>query len=134
MSETPQKQPRLLIVDDSSTMRRIIRFSLAKVGFDQVTEASGGIEAIKIILSAPDPQTPLFDCILTDWNMPDLDGLNMLKRIRENPAYAKVPFIMITTEQSQEDVIFAMKNGFNAYIVKPFLPETLKSKIQGLLK
>lgn len=125
---------RILVIDDSSTMRRILRFTLAKIGFNQVTEASGGLEALKLITAAPYPAEPLFDCILTDWNMPDFDGLSLLRKIRENPVYTGTPVIMITTEQSQEDVILAMRSGCNAYIVKPFSPEILKAKIFGVLK
>lgn len=132
MSDAEQKKPRFLVVDDSGTMRRIIRVTLSRLGFDQIEEASDGLEALKLItrnevgLSLGVPE---FDCIMTDWNMPNFDGLSLLRKIRSIPAYQKVPVIMVTTEQSKEDVIEATKSGISAYIVKPFTPDTLKAKI-----
>ncbi len=137
MTEQTQNKPRFLVVDDSGTMRRIIKVTLAKLGFDQIEEAGDGLEALNLIkrnevgLSMGMPE---FDCILTDWNMPNFDGLNLLRQIRAIPAYAKVPVVMITTEQSKDDVIEATKSGVSAYIIKPFTPETLKAKINAFFR
>jgi len=137
MTENEQKTPRFLVVDDSGTMRRIIRVTLSKLGFNQIEEAGDGLEALNLItrnevgLSIGIPE---FDCILTDWNMPNFDGLHLLKKIRELPAYSKVPVVMITTEQSKDDVIEATRSGVSAYIVKPFTPDTLKAKISAFFK
>ena len=117
----------ILVVDDSSTMRKIMRGSLARSGFINVTEAGGGREALALM------QNTLFDVVFTDWNMPDGDGLEMIKQVRQMPNYKTVPVIMVTTEQRKEDIIMAMRCGINAYIVKPFTPRTIKEKLDSVL-
>jgi len=117
-----------LVVDDSATMRRIIKASLAKYGFTNHVEAGDGDEALAKV------QAGQIHCILTDWNMPNCDGMTFIAKVRALPGYATVPIIMITTEQSKEDVVEALTHGVNAYIVKPFTPELLKTKLDGLLK
>lgn len=137
MPNDGQKTPRFLVVDDSGTMRRIIRVTLNKLGFDQVEEAPDGLEALKLITRNEEglaKGVPEFDCIMTDWNMPNFDGISLLRKIRNLPAYRKVPVVMITTEQSKDDVIEATRSGISAYIVKPFTPDTLKAKIGALFQ
>lgn len=115
---------KFLIVDDSSTMRRIIKNSLKRTGFEDILEASNGREALEIFGDA--------DIILTDWNMPEMDGLEFVKNVRnQNKA---IPILMVTTNAAKDDIVEALKNGVNNYIVKPFTPETLKEKVEAILK
>ncbi len=115
---------KFLIVDDSSTMRRIIKNSLKRIGFEDIIEAGNGREALEIFQEA--------DIILTDWNMPEMDGLEFVKNVRtKNKA---VPILMVTTNAAKDDIVEALKNGVNNYIVKPFTPETLKEKVEAVLR
>lgn len=125
MSESGLK---ILVVDDSSTMRRILRMSLARCGYSDVEEAGDGNEGLALC------QTKSFDLIMTDWNMPNMDGLQMILQLRAMPAYANVPIVMVTTEGAKDDVIEALTRGATSYIVKPFTPETLKEKLQEVMK
>lgn len=118
---------KFLIVDDSSTMRRIVKASLAKFGYTNTAEAADGREGVEKAKSC------VFDCVLTDWNMPNADGITMARQIRALPGCEKIPIVMVTTEQTKEDVINALKQGINAYIVKPFTPQTLCEKVEGAL-
>jgi two-component system, chemotaxis family, chemotaxis protein CheY len=115
---------KFLIVDDSSTMRRIIKNSLKRIGFEDILEASNGREALEIFEDA--------DIILTDWNMPEMDGLEFVKSVRAKDK--SVPILMVTTNAAKDDIVEALKNGVNNYIVKPFTPETLKEKVEAVLK
>lgn len=115
---------KFLIVDDSSTMRRIIKNSLKRIGFDDIIEASNGREALEIFTDA--------NVILTDWNMPEMDGLEFVKRVRAQNK--TIPILMVTTNAAKDDIVEALKNGVNNYIVKPFTPETLKEKVEAVLK
>ena len=121
---------RILIVDDSSTMRRIISKSLIELGVnpDFITQASDGFEALEKLKIANS-----FDLILTDWNMPNMDGLALVHSLRKIPASAKTPIVMITTEGNKKDVIEALKSGVNNYIVKPFTADSLKVKLLPVL-
>ena len=122
-------QIKFLVVDDSSTMRRIILNSLVKYGADSanITEAADGLEAIKLI------GTTKFDCILADWNMPNCDGMELLRRTRATAGYEHIPFIMVTSEAGRDDVILAIKAGVTDYIVKPVLYESICRKLDGAL-
>ena len=119
---------KILVVDDSSTMRRILRMSLARCGYTSVEEAGDGAEGLAAC------KAKQFDCVLTDWNMPNMDGVQMILSLREMPAYASVPIVMVTTEGAKDDVIEALTKGATSYIVKPFTPETLNEKMQEVLK
>ncbi len=121
-------QMSFLVVEDSTTMRRIIRACLAKYGYTRVTEAADGNQAKQIA------QTQAFDCIVTDWNMPNCDGLTFVQHIRTLPLHAKTPVVMVTTESAKEDVVEALTHGVNSYIIKPFTPEMLKAKLDLVLK
>jgi two-component system, chemotaxis family, chemotaxis protein CheY len=114
---------KLLLVDDSATMRRIQRTQLGSMGINDVDEAGNGEEALGKLSSAA------YDAVLLDWNMPVMDGLTCLKSIRDNGAYKNIKVIMCTSESEKAKVMEALKAGANNYIVKPFTPEALKEKL-----
>jgi two-component system, chemotaxis family, chemotaxis protein CheY len=114
---------KFLLVDDSKTMRNIWKSVIAQMGAHEVVEASDGQEGLKAVAG----QGP-FDIMLVDWNMPNLDGLSMLKKVRETDR--KTPIIMVTTEAEKTRIIEAVKAGANNYVVKPFTPDILKAKIE----
>ena len=117
----------IITVDDSSTMRRIIKNTLLKIGFSNVLEAGNGIEALEVIAQNK------VDLIVTDWNMPEMDGLTFVKTLRSKDQYKEVPILMITTEAAKEDILTALRSGVNNYVVKPFTPEILQEKVFKLL-
>jgi len=119
---------KLLVVDDSSTMRRIIKNTLARIGHKDVLEAEHGLEAWKIMQENPD-----IDVLITDWNMPEMNGLELVKKVRAESKYDDLPIIMVTTEGGKKEVITALKAGVNNYIVKPFTPQVLKEKLEDVL-
>jgi two-component system chemotaxis response regulator CheY len=113
----------ILIADDSSTMRRILKNTLLRCGYSNVTEAGDGEEALAKCKAAQ------FDCILTDWNMPKMDGLEFVMKIKQEPNYAKIPVIMVTTEGCKQDVVEALTHGVTSYIVKPFTEEIIQKRM-----
>ena len=117
----------IITVDDSSTMRRIIKNTLQKLGFNNILEAGNGIEALEIMSKSK------IDIIITDWNMPEMDGLAYVKIVRSKEQYKDTPILMITTEAAKEDILTALRSGVNNYVVKPFTPETLQEKVFKLL-
>ncbi len=119
---------KFLVVDDSLTMRRIVVNALKTQGFDDVIEASDGKDAVAKILSEG------AQFVITDWNMPEMNGLELAKWLRSNPQYENIPILMITTRGNKDDVIEAMKARVNNYIVKPFTPQGLKEKIDQVMK
>ncbi|MBE0491414.1 MAG: response regulator [Sulfurospirillum sp.] len=119
---------KLLVVDDSSTMRRIIKNTLARLEFKDVLEAEHGLEAWKILGENDD-----IDVLITDWNMPEMNGLELVKKVRAEKKYADMPIIMVTTEGGKAEVITALRAGVNNYIVKPFTPQVLKEKLEAVL-
>jgi two-component system chemotaxis response regulator CheY len=121
-------QLKFLIVDDSLTMRRIVVNTLKTIGHDQVIEAADGKDALAKLL------TEGADFIITDWNMPEMSGLELAKAIRGSPQFENLPILMVTTRGNKEDVIEAMKVRVNNYIIKPFTPQGLKDKIDQILK
>ena len=114
---------RILFVEDSPTMRRIIENSLKKLGVKEIMDAENGVDALEKI------QKQDFDMILTDWNMPEMNGKELVEHVRKIDKYKAIPILMITTRGMQEDVVTAIKSGVNGYIVKPFTPEVLKKKM-----
>ncbi len=120
---------KILIVDDSLTMRRIIGNVVVQLGFskDEFDEAEDGVKAWTLL------EQGHYDVILTDWNMPNMNGLELVQKIRATGAHLKTPIIMITTEGGKGEVISALKAGVNNYIVKPFSAEVLKEKLDGVL-
>jgi two-component system chemotaxis response regulator CheY len=119
---------KFLVVDDSLTMRRIVVNALKAQGYDQVIEASDGKDAVAKLLSEG------ASFVITDWNMPEMNGLEFAKWLRSNEQYENVPILMITTRGNKDDVIEALKARVNNYIVKPFTPQGLKEKIDQILK
>jgi two-component system chemotaxis response regulator CheY len=116
----------ILVVDDSSTMRRIVVNTLGRCGFTKVEQAGNGVEALA---KCKEKQ---FDCVLTDWNMPEMDGLGLAVELRKLPNYATVPIMMVTTEGGKQDIVEAITKGVTSYIVKPFTPDILKAKMDEL--
>jgi len=119
---------KILAVDDSPTMRRIIVNTLKRAGYDDVTEASDGKDALAKM------KVEQFNFVITDWNMPEMDGLTFVSQIRGLDEFKDLPILMVTTRSVKDDIIEAMKAGVNNYIVKPFTPETLGEKIGQVLK
>ncbi|MBU0519108.1 response regulator [bacterium] len=116
---------KVLVIEDSATTRRIIKKNLAAFNLTDIEEAENGEEALAKLDG--------IDIVLTDWNMPVMDGLTMVKTIRANPKYKDLPIMMITSQAAKKEVIEALKNGVNGYIVKPFTAATLAEKVKGLL-
>ncbi|MGV8900048.1 MAG: chemotaxis response regulator CheY [Burkholderiaceae bacterium] len=114
---------KFLIVDDFSTMRRIIRNLLKELGYTNVDEAEDGIMALSKL------RNEQFDFVVSDWNMPNMDGLEMLKNIRADPALSKLPVLMVTAEAKKENIIAAAQAGASGYVVKPFTAATLDEKL-----
>jgi len=119
---------KFLIVDDSPTMLRIIRNALKEIGYDDIVEAEDGEDAMEK-LEAEGP-----DFVVTDWNMPNMNGVDLATNIREHPEYSDLPILMITTRGMKEDVKTAMEAEVNNYIVKPFEPDVLDEKINHCLE
>ena len=118
---------KILVVDDFSTMRRILKNLLNSLGYSNIEMASDGTEAVKILNSDQN-----FDLIITDWNMPHMTGLELLRHIRSTFDTKHIPVLMVTAEAKKEKIIEAAKAGVNGYIVKPFPGETLKNKIDAI--
>jgi two-component system chemotaxis response regulator CheY len=119
---------KFLVVDAFSTMRRIIKNLLIDLGYDNVTEAYDGQTALPML------QTGNFDFLVTDWNMPGMPGLDLLKAVRADPKLAKLPVLMLTAEAKREQIIEAAQAGVNGYVIKPFTAVTLKEKIDKILE
>ncbi len=114
---------KVIFVEDSPTMRRIIMNSLNKIGIEDVTEAENGVDALDKMGDAN------WDMVITDWNMPEMNGEELVKELRSKDQHKDTPILMITTRGMQDDVMTAIKMGVNGYVVKPFTPEILKKKI-----
>ncbi|ALM54283.1 chemotaxis response regulator CheY [Halomonas huangheensis] len=124
----PDKNMRVLIVDDFPTMRRIIRSLLKELGFTNVEEAEDGQEGLTRLREGG------FDFVVSDWNMPHLDGLEMLKTIRGDDALKALPVLMVTAEAKKENIIAAAQAGANGYVVKPFTAATLEEKMNKIFE
>ena len=118
---------KILVVDDFPEMRRVIKGALKKMGFSYIIEAEDGDVALKIIKEDP------IDLILADWNMPKMNGLELLKAVRHDEALKSIPFIMVTAEGRKGSVIEVLKAGAEDYIMKPFTTQTLGEKIRNVL-
>ncbi len=118
---------KFLIVDDSATMRRIVANSLQRIGFQEFDEAGNGVEALQKYDGS-------FDFVITDWNMPNMGGLDFVKALRDRPDGKSVPILMVTTRSVKEDILQAAQAGVNNYVVKPFTPQVLKEKIDQVLE
>ncbi|WP_037940828.1 response regulator [Sulfurospirillum arcachonense] len=118
---------KFLVVDDSKTMRRIVLNTLNNIGYKDVTLAEDGNDAMKKM------KKNHYDAIMTDWNMPIMNGLELVKSARKMDAYKDTPIIMITTEGGRDQVLTALKNGVNNYIIKPFNSRTLREKLEDII-
>ncbi len=121
------KDVQILVVDDSSTMRRILRLTLGKCGYKNVEEADNGLNGLNKV------QEKQYGCVITDWNMPEMDGMQMVQAIRKLDNYKSTPIMMVTTEGGKSEVLEALSNGVNSYIVKPFTQDVLDKKMTDLL-
>ncbi len=122
------KDMKILIVDDFSTMRRIIKNLLRDLGFTNTVEADDGNTAVPILNAGG------IDFLVTDWNMPGMTGIELLKYVRADEKLANMPVLMVTAEQKREQIIEAAQAGVNGYIVKPFTAATLKEKIDKIFE
>jgi len=122
----PDGKMKILIVDDMSTMRRIIKNALRQLGFQNLEEAEDGKVAFNKLKQWP------VDLVITDWNMPNMDGLGLLKAVRAEPTLRMLPVLMVTAQASQKCVLEAIQAGATNYIVKPFTADTLKKKIDKI--
>jgi len=121
------KDLKFLVVDDFSTMRRIIKNLLNDLGYPNVTEADDGKTALPML------QAGSFDFLISDWNMPGMSGLDLIKAVRSDAKLAKLPVLMLTAEAKREQIIEAAQAGVNGYVIKPFTAETLKEKLDKIL-
>lgn len=117
---------KFLVVDDSVTMRRIVVNSLQRIGFTDCVEASDGVEALARFDSS-------IAFVITDWNMPNMSGTELVQALRQRNDGRSVPVLMVTARSVREDIITALEAGVNNYIVKPFTPQVLKEKIDSLI-
>ena len=122
------KNLRFLVVDDFSTMRRIVKNTLNDLGYAQVAEADDGNTALPMLKNGA------YDFLITDWNMPGMPGLDLLKAVRADPKLAKMPVLMLTAEAKREQIVEAAQAGVNGYVIKPFTAATLKEKIDKILE
>ncbi|OPY85213.1 MAG: Chemotaxis protein CheY [Smithella sp. PtaU1.Bin162] len=122
------KSIKILVVDDFATMRKVVRNLLKQVGYDDIVEAEDGVMALKALKSQK------IDVVVSDWNMPNMSGLELLKAVRADADLAKTPFLMVTAEALQDNVVAAVKAGVNNYIVKPFTAEVLNEKIKKIME
>ncbi len=118
----------ILVVDDFPTMRRIVRSLLKELGFTNVEEAEDGQEALNKLKAGG------FDFVVADWNMPNLDGMEMLKQIRADPDLKDLPVLMVTAEAKKENIIAAAQAGASGYVVKPFTAATLDEKLNKIFE
>jgi len=118
-----EKNIKILVVDDFATMRKVVRNLLKQVGYEDIIEAEDGVMALKALKSQK------IDFIISDWNMPNMTGYELLKAVRDDTDLAKTPFLMVTAEALQDNVVAAVKAGVSDYIVKPFTAEVLNEKI-----
>ncbi|HRP95770.1 MAG TPA: chemotaxis response regulator CheY [Rhodocyclaceae bacterium] len=124
----PDPKMKFLVVDDFSTMRRIVRNLLKELGFTNVDEAEDGAVALQKLEAGG------FDFVVTDWNMPNMDGLTLLQRIRQSPQLRHLPVLMVTAEAKKENIIAAAQAGASGYVVKPFTAATLAEKLQKVFE
>lgn len=117
------KNMKILIVDDFSTMRRIIKNVLHELGFNNTDEADDGLTALPMLKAGS------YDFLITDWNMPGMQGIDLLKALRADARLASLPVLLVTAEAKRDQIVKAAEAGVNGYIIKPFTPDTLREKI-----
>lgn len=117
---------KVLVVDDFESMRRILKQSLIEIGFSDITLADDGVTALPLLKNGN------FGFLVTDWNMPQMEGIDLVRAVRADARIKGLPILMVTAEAKREQIIEAAKAGVNDYIVKPFTPSTLKAKIEKI--
>lgn len=122
------KSMKILVVDDFSTMRRIIKNLLRELGFSNTVEADDGDSALPLLKAGG------IDFLITDWNMPNMPGIELLKHVRADPATRELPVLMVTAEASREQIVQAAEAGVNGYVIKPFTAQTLEQKINKIFE
>lgn len=122
------KEMKILVVDDFATMRKVVKNLLKQAGFENVLEAEDGVAALRLLKSQK------IDFIISDWNMPNMTGLELLKAVRSDQDLTATPFLMVTAEALQDNVVAAVKAGVSNYIVKPFTAEVLNEKISKIME
>ena len=122
------KNMKILVVDDFSTMRRIIKNLLKDLGFSNIQEADDGSTALPML------QQGDFDFVVTDWNMPGMQGIDLLREIRSDDSLKHLPVLMVTAEAKKEQIVAAAQAGVNGYVVKPFTAATLKEKLEKIFE
>ncbi|UPG88998.1 chemotaxis response regulator CheY [Luteibacter aegosomaticola] len=124
------KNMKILVVDDFSTMRRIVRNLLVELGFTNtlIQEAEDGNAALALLRSQP------IDLVVTDWNMPNMTGIDLLRAIRADASLKSLPVLMVTAENNRDQIIAAAQSGVNGYVVKPFTAVTLKEKLDKIFE
>ena len=122
----PDQNMKILAVDDFSTMRRIVRNILRQLGYNNISEAEDGVAALESLKQDP------VDFVISDWNMPNMTGLELLKAVRADANLKDIPVLLVTAEALKDNVVEAVKAGASGYIVKPFTAETLKEKIDSI--
>ena len=122
------KSMKILIVDDFSTMRRIIKNLLRDLGFANTAEADDGTSALPMLKAGG------IDFLVTDWNMPGMTGIDLLKEVRNDPDLASLPVLMVTAEAKRDQIVAAAEAGVNGYVVKPFTAQTLKDKLERIFE
>ncbi|MFT5755320.1 MAG: two-component system chemotaxis response regulator CheY [Alteromonadaceae bacterium] len=122
------KNIKVLVVDDFSTMRRIVKNLLRDLGFTNISEADDGSTALPMLQGGD------FEFVVTDWNMPGMQGIDLLKAIRADASLAHIPVLMVTAEAKKEQIVMAAQAGVNGYIVKPFTAATLKTKLDKIFE
>lgn len=120
---------RFLVVDDFSTMRKIIKKVLGELGYTNIVEAVDGQNALEVIKSQAERREPI-DFIISDWNMPKMLGIDLLKHCKQSTDLKSVPFILVTAESEQAQIVEAVKAGVSEYVVKPFSAQVIKEKIE----
>jgi two-component system chemotaxis response regulator CheY len=121
------KKMKILVVDDFATMRKVIRNLLKQSGYENITEAEDGVQAMNVLKSTK------IDFVISDWNMPNMTGIELLRAVRSDNDLCAMPFLMVTAESLKENVVEAVKAGVSNYIVKPFTAEVLGEKIEKIL-
>ncbi|EGJ48599.1 chemotaxis response regulator CheY [Desulfocurvibacter africanus] len=119
---------RILIVDDFSTMRRIIKNILKQIGYNNIVEADDGTTAWEIL------NREKIDFVVADWNMPKMKGIDLLRKVRDSEEFEDLPFLMVTAEAQQENLVEAIQAKVSNYVVKPFTPDVLSQKIEKILE
>ncbi len=119
---------KILVVDDFATMRRIVKNILKQLGFTDIIEADDGVSALEMLKGND------VDLIISDWNMPKMTGLELLKAVRASENYKKIPFLMVTAEAQKHNVIEAVQAGVSNYVVKPFTADAISDKLTKILQ